>query len=451
MEKKKLLIIIGSVVALILTIVLILMFTRKEEPVTYTVTFDTDGGSFISTQTVNEGEKVNKPINPTKKGYIFDEWIYQNKTYDFNLEVTQNLILRAKWVEVKEEVEQYIIKFDTDGGTEIPNQTIGKGNKVQRPVDPTKEGYTFKEWTLNEMTFDFETIVESNLELKAKWEEVVETSNNITNTNTNQNNNNSNNTNNNNNSNNTSNNNASNNNSNTNNNNSNNSNNSNNNNNNNKPVAKKYTVVFNSNGGSSVASQTITEGNKATRPGNPTRSGYNFVRWTLNGSEYNFNTPVTGNITLVAQWNEIVKNNYTVNFNSNGGSSVQSQTVTEGNRATRPGNPTRTGYNFAGWTLNGSNYNFDTPVNGNITLVAKWTQKNYRVVANRVDNISPARVLTVYEDGKVITVQTIQYSDGSTLCSGSNPNVNYYAIEGETSLKLVLAGGTTVTASLTIN
>ena len=65
--------------------------------------------------------------------------------------------------------------------------------------------------------------------------------------------------------------------------------------------------------------------------------------------------------------------------------------------------------------------------------------------------ISSSRVLSVYEEGTKITVKTIQYSDGTTLCQGTNPNVNYYAIEGETSLRLVLSDGTVVTASLTIN
>ena len=185
MDKKKLLIIVGSVAAFIVISLIILMIANNnKKPITYNVTFETSGGTLVSSQQVKEGEKVKKPVDPTREGYIFSEWSYKNKSYDFNLEVTQNLVLLAKWVEIKEDVETYIIKFNTDGGSIIPDQVVEKGKKVEKPIDPTKDGYTFKEWTLNEIAFDFETIVESDLELKAKWEEVVEASNNITNTNT---------------------------------------------------------------------------------------------------------------------------------------------------------------------------------------------------------------------------------------------------------------------------
>lgn len=67
-------------------------------------------------------------------------------------------------------------------------------------------------------------------------------------------------------------------------------------------VLPKYTVSFNSNEGSDVASQTVFEGKTASEPSAPTKDGYTFVNWQLNGSDYNFSTPVTGNITLDAVW-----------------------------------------------------------------------------------------------------------------------------------------------------
>ena len=69
---------------------------------------------------------------------------------------------------------------------------------------------------------------------------------------------------------------------------------------------KKYTVTFDSNGGSAVSSQTVVSGKKATKPANPTREGYTFVQWTLNGNAYDFNSSVTKNITLVATWKQNV-------------------------------------------------------------------------------------------------------------------------------------------------
>ena len=65
-----------------------------------------------------------------------------------------------------------------------------------------------------------------------------------------------------------------------------------------------YTVTFNSNGGTTVATQTVNSGSKATKPTDPTRTNYTFVEWQLNGNTYDFNTPVTSNITLNAIWEE---------------------------------------------------------------------------------------------------------------------------------------------------
>ena len=135
-----------------------------------------------------------------------------------------------------------------------------------------------------------------------------------------------------------------------------------------------YTVTFDSAGGSAVTAQTIEAGQKATKPADPTKAGYDFKGWTLNGSAYDFNSAVNGDITLVATWEQqqVVPTVYTVTFDSNGGSAVTAQTIEEGQKATKPADPTKSGYDFKGWTLNGSAYDFNTAVNGDITLVATW-------------------------------------------------------------------------------
>ena len=71
------------------------------------------------------------------------------------------------------------------------------------------------------------------------------------------------------------------------------------------PVEKTFTVTFDSNGGSAVASQTVKEGEKAAKPANPTRDGYTFEGWFADEAlktAYDFNTPVTSDITLYADW-----------------------------------------------------------------------------------------------------------------------------------------------------
>lgn len=66
----------------------------------------------------------------------------------------------------------------------------------------------------------------------------------------------------------------------------------------------KYNVVFDSNGGSFVTTKVVSSGEKVSEPAQPTRKDYEFVEWRYNGVAYDFNTPVTGNITLVAEWKE---------------------------------------------------------------------------------------------------------------------------------------------------
>ncbi len=69
-----------------------------------------------------------------------------------------------------------------------------------------------------------------------------------------------------------------------------------------KPVEKYYTVQFNSNGGSNIASKKVLENTKVTKPENPTKEGYKFIEWQLNGKTYDFNKLVTEDIELVAVW-----------------------------------------------------------------------------------------------------------------------------------------------------
>ena len=86
---------------------------------------------------------------------------------------------------------------------------------------------------------------------------------------------------------------------------------------------------------------------------------------------------MTGDITIVAQWEKDetpAPVTHTVTFDSNGGSAVDAQTVDDGGKAVKPADPTRDGYTFAGWMLDGQPYDFGQPVTGDITLTAAWTR-----------------------------------------------------------------------------
>lgn len=139
-----------------------------------------------------------------------------------------------------------------------------------------------------------------------------------------------------------------------------------------------YNVIFNTNGGSAVSSQTVNAGETAVRPSDPYKSGFTFDGWLFNGAPYNFSTPVNDNITLTAKWveNSATPSTYTVAFYANGGtlSGDARVTVNAGGRVTKPADPVKDGYTFKGWYYNGVEYDFSGPVNSNMTLRAEWTK-----------------------------------------------------------------------------
>ncbi len=143
----------------------------------------------------------------------------------------------------------------------------------------------------------------------------------------------------------------------------------------------KFTVTFDTDGGSAVAKQTVKEGEKASEPTAPTKAGYEFEGWFIGDTAYDFSSEVTANITLKAKWYKA----YTITFEPNGGSKVDPIKVKEGTSAQAPKIPTRTGYSFLAWYLDGKAYDFSTTVNSDITLTAAWTIANY-VVTFDADN-----------------------------------------------------------------
>ena len=148
-----------------------------------------------------------------------------------------------------------------------------------------------------------------------------------------------------------------------------------------------YTVTFNANGhGTAPASQTVLSGNKASEPTAPTASGWTFGGWYKDSSctetqKYDFNTPVTANLTLYAKWTEDtptppVPVTHTVSFSMNGhGTQVPYQTVADGAKATKPADPTASGYTFKGWYTDSTfqtAFDFNTAIHADTTLYAKW-------------------------------------------------------------------------------
>ena len=112
----------------------------------------------------------------------------------------------------------------------------------------------------------------------------------------------------------------------------------------------------------------------------PERYGYDFLGWSVKAVpaendkllKAGDTVTVDGDVVFTAQWK---LKEYTVSFDSKGGTKVDSQIVEHGSTATKPGIPHRNDYTFKGWYLDGKKFDFSTPITGDITLVAVWATK----------------------------------------------------------------------------
>ena len=344
-----------------------LKLTAKWAQITFTVTFDSQGGTARAASKVNYGANVKQPANPTKTGHVFGGWYLEDEPYDFSLPVTSDITLTAVW-----NANGLTVNYDAQGGSPVPDAvTVSYGTAAPKPDDPVKEGFTFLGWYVGATAYDFNKAVTANLKLTAKWAQITYTVTfdsqggtaraaskvnygatvtrpaNPTKTghvfngwyldgapydfNA--------------------------------------------------PVNADITLtaVWNANGlnvnydaqgGSPVPSAvTVGYGTTAPRPDDPVKEGFTFLGWYVGATAYDFNKAVTTNLTLTAKWAQIT---YTVTFDSQGGTARAASKVNYGATVTRPANPTKTGYVFNGWYLDGAPYDFNAPVNADITLTAVW-------------------------------------------------------------------------------
>lgn len=111
------------------------------------------------------------------------------------------------------------------------------------------------------------------------------------------------------------------------------------------PNGKPVTVTY-KDGSGEYAKQIVQTGEKAIEPDVPSRQGYQFTDWYLDDTKYDFNTAVTEDMTLTAKW---TANSYTITFDTDGGSAIDPITQGYGTTIKAPTAPTKTGYTFAGW------------------------------------------------------------------------------------------------------
>lgn len=223
------------------------------------------------------------------------------------------------------------IIFDTDGGTIIDKVVLKKGVTVPRPISPIKQDYEFVNWYDGDNIFNFDNGATKDITLKAKY--ISYDVNNI-----------------------------------------------------------KYLVHFNGDGGTVITGGLIYEGNKVSvikdgnvpKPFPPFKDGYRFIEWQLDNKKFDFNTPITKAIELKAKYEKEVKgkntttnstNTYTVTFNTNGGEFIPAQYIKQGKLLIEPKKPVKEGFVFTGWKINNMNFDFNYPVNIDMSLTAMYKVK----------------------------------------------------------------------------
>jgi uncharacterized repeat protein (TIGR02543 family) len=161
-----------------------------------------------------------------------------------------------------------------------------------------------------------------------------------------------------------------------------------------------YTITFTSNGGSTIETQIVATGQKASEPIAPTKKGYTFAGWYNGKTKYNFSSTVTGNVTLTAKW---IPTTYKITYKTNGGTlsskAVKSYTV---EKAVSLTNPTKKGYTFAGWYSDSKFKNKVSSIKkgstGNKTLYAKWTKVSVpKTTLTKVTNAKGKKLTAIWK------------------------------------------------------
>ena len=315
-------------------------------PSTYKITFDSDGGSEVVAIVAEAGIEIAAPTAPTKDGYNFLGWYLGEVEYEFSVMPQTNITLVAKWekqdIVVPPSIIEYTITFDANGGDTLQSAVITgpAGSTITLPL-ASREGYNFLGWYNGEAKFEETAMPEANLTLVAKWEEIVV------------------------------------------------------------PVVE-YTITLDVNGGNALAETTITAeaGTELTLP-TPTREGYNFLGWYNGEAKFEETVMPEANLILVAKWEEIVVPvvEYTITLDVNGGNALAETTITgeAGTELSLP-TPTREGYNFLGWLLEGALFNETAMPEANLALVASWEEIKITIAGKKVSILGDS-ISTFYAEG----------------------------------------------------
>lgn len=136
---------------------------------------------------------------------------------------------------------------------------------------------------------------------------------------------------------------------------------------------EKCTVSFESNGGSKIETTEIVCGRTVKRPTDPTKEGFEFDGWIFDGDPFDFATEIYKNAVLVARWKaDEDTETVTVSFDTDGGTAVLPVEVAKGETMHEPNEPTKTNWTFTGWYLGDEKFDFNRPIDADMTLKAGW-------------------------------------------------------------------------------
>ena len=303
---------------------------------------------------VENGTSVIATATPVA-GYEFVNWTVgdQVKSTDnpFTFEATEDLALVANF-----KARKYNVSFDVDGT--VTTNSMDFGSVITAPAAPTKRGYTFAGWS--PAFVEGATVPVDGITYTATW------------------------------------------------------------------TINQYTITFDTDGGSEVAAITQDYASDVTAPADPTKTGYTFKGWD---KEIPTTMPAE-NVTIKAQWQI---NQYTITFDTDGGSEVASITQDYASDVTAPADPTKTGYTFKGWDK-------EIPATipaEDVTIKAQWQINQYTV--------------KFVADGEVVSEEFLDY--GTAITAPEAPAKEGYTFTGWTPEvdETVPANDVTYEAEYTIN
>ena len=147
--------------------------TENKNDKTHIVKFY-DGDQMLFSSKVDNNSTIEEPENPIKEGYVFVAWYLGDKKYDFSKKVKDDIKLVAKWKEENkdEEAKSYTITFEYYPG-KVDKQIVSEGNNVIKPATPSRSGYIFNAWLYNGEVYNFNSKVNGNISLVAKWDKLA--------------------------------------------------------------------------------------------------------------------------------------------------------------------------------------------------------------------------------------------------------------------------------------